>query len=94
MDLPQTNNLNLIERAKVGIRANAKLHPKAVGVNLRTNNREMTPIKHLLPPTTHYEYRGRKTKIGTIPSLWLPGPFEPRLRHRAKEAALTLHTRL
>jgi hypothetical protein len=92
MDLPQTN-LNLIERAKVGTRANARLRPKAVGVKLRTNNREMTPTSHLLPPT-HHAYRGRKIKIGTILGLWLPGPFGLRLRHRAKEAALTLHTRL
>jgi hypothetical protein len=92
MDLPQTH-LNLIEKAKVGTRANARLHRKAVGVNLRSNNREMTLINHLLPPT-HRECRGRKIKIGTIPGLWLPGPFGPHLRHRPKEAALTLQTRL
>jgi hypothetical protein len=36
----------------------------------------------------------RKIKIGAVPGLWLPGPFGPRLRHRPKEAALTLQTRL
>jgi hypothetical protein len=81
-------NLNLIERAKVGIRANAKLHPKAIGVNLRINKREMTPIIHRPPHLPHREYRGRKTRIGTIPSLRLLGPFGTRLYHRARETTL------
>jgi hypothetical protein len=92
MDSPQTH-LNLIEKAKVGKRANARPHRKVVDVNLRSNNREMTLINHHLPPT-HHKCRGKKIKIGAIPGLWLPGPFGPRLRHRPKEAALTLQIRL
>jgi hypothetical protein len=48
MDLPQAH-LNLIEKAKVVTRA--RLHRKAVGVNPRSNNREMTLTNHPLPPT-------------------------------------------
>jgi hypothetical protein len=86
-------HLNLIEKAKVGTRANARLQRKVAGVNLRSNNREMTLINRPLLPT-HHECRGKKIKIGAIPGLRLLGPFGPRLRHRPKEAALTLQTRL
>jgi hypothetical protein len=92
MDLPQ-GHLNLIEKAKVGTRANARLHRKVVGVNLRSNNLEMTLINHPLPPTYH-EFRGKKIKIGAIPGLRRPGPFGPRRYHLPKEVALTLQTRL
>jgi len=92
MDLAQ-DHLNLIEKAKVGTRANARLHRKAVGVNPRSSNREMTLTNHHLPPT-HPECRGRKIKIGATPGQRRLSPFGLHRYHLPKEAALTLQVRL
>ena len=66
---------------------------KAVGVNPRSNNREMTLTNHHLPPT-HPECRGRKIKIGAIPGQRRLSPFGLHRYHLPKEAALTLQVRL